>query len=100
MKIEITREMDITNVNLSGRLDTNTSPELQSKLEDYYKQEEFQLVLNFAELEYVSSAGLRVILIIQKKANELKGKLTLKQVNPDIMEVFLMTGFLDLLTIE
>ena len=100
MIINIRTEQDVTYFELTGRMDTNTSPELQSKLEEYYSKEGFQLVLDFSGLEFVSSSGLRVLLLTQKKAKALNGKMVIRQVNPEIMEVFEMTGFLDILTIE
>lgn len=100
MKIDIKNEQDITYIDLTGRIDTNTSPELQSKLEEYYNKVGFQLILNFEGIDYISSAGLRVLLLIQKKANAVKGTMVLKNVSPEIKEVFEMTGFLDILTIE
>ena len=100
MRIDIHDEQEMTYVDLMGRLDTSTSPELQSKLMEYYNKEGFHIVLNFAELEYVSSAGLRVLLMIQKKAIALNGKMILRLVNSEIREVFEMTGFLDFLIIE
>lgn len=81
---------------LKGRLDTNTAPQLEQSLElDGVKE----LVLDFSELEYISSAGLRVVLAAQKKMNE-KGSMKLTNVNETIMEVFEITGFTDILTIE
>ena len=100
MRIDIKNEQGITYIDLTGRMDTNTSPEFQSKLEEYYNKEGFCIVLNFEALEFVSSAGLRVLLMIQKKANGLNGKLILKNVSLEIKEVFEMTGFVDFLTIE
>lgn len=100
MKIDIKNEQDITHIDLTGRIDTNSSPELQSKLEEYYNKAGFQLILNFEGIDYVSSAGLRVLLLIQKKANAVKGTMVLKNVSPEIKEVFEMTGFLDILTLE
>lgn len=99
MKIDIKNEQGITHIDLMGRLDTTTSPVLQSELEDYYNKEGFHIVLNFAGLEFISSAGLRVMLLTQKKAKELKGEMLIQNVNPEIMEVFEMTGFSDILTI-
>lgn len=100
MKIEIKKEGEIFVVELEGRMDTNTSPDFQKELEDYYSKEGFNLILDFDKLDFVSSAGLRVLLLIQKKAKALSGKLVIKNVKPEIKEVFDMTGFSDILTIE
>ena len=81
-----------------GRLDTTTAPELEAAI-DACAAEITDLVLDCGELEYVSSAGLRVILKAQKLMNA-KGAMKLTHVNETIMEVFDITGFADILTIE
>lgn len=83
---------------LSGRLDTTTSPELE-KAVDGVLEGVRDLTFDMSELEYISSAGLRVILKAQKAMNA-KGSMKLTGVNDSIMEVFDITGFLDILTIE
>ena len=81
-------------VAISGRLDTTTAPELEKELDfTGITSVEFDL----ADLEYVSSAGLRVILMVQKN---MKGNFVLKNVKPEIMEIFQLTTFADILTIE
>lgn len=82
---------------LEGRLDTTTAPQLETeckKIGDATK-----LVMDFKRLDYVSSAGLRVILAAQKVMNK-QGKMIIKNVSDNIMEVFEITGFVDILTIE
>ena len=83
---------------VSGRLDTPTAPELENEL-DIVLSGLKELTFDFANLEYVSSAGLRVILKAQKAMNA-QGSMKLTGVNDSIMEVFDITGFLDILTIE
>ena len=83
---------------VSGRLDTQTAPELENELDSVLSGIK-DLTLDFANLEYVSSAGLRVILKAQKAMNT-QGSMKLTGVNDSIMEVFDITGFLDILTIE
>lgn len=83
---------------LIGRLDTNTAPLLEAELGDNLNGVT-ELILDFVELEYISSAGLRVILSAQKAMNS-KGKMVIKNVCADIMDVFDITGFSDILTIE
>lgn len=85
-------------LNLSGRLDTTTAPELEAALKESLAGVT-ALILDFAELNYISSAGLRVLLSAQKTMNK-QGSMTLKHVNEDIQEVFDITGFSDILTIE
>ena len=83
---------------VEGRLDTQTAPELEAQL-DAVLPEAKELVFDMTNLEYVSSAGLRVILKAQKAMN-MQGSMKLTGVNDSIMEVFDITGFLDILTIE
>ena len=83
---------------VSGRLDTQTAPELEKELDSVLADIK-ELTFDFKELEYVSSAGLRVILKAQKAMNA-QGSMKLTGVNDSIMEVFDITGFLDILTIE
>lgn len=83
---------------VSGRLDTQTAPELEAEL-DAVLEDASDLTFDMTNLEYVSSAGLRVILKAQKVMNT-KGSMKLTGVNDSIMEVFDITGFLDILTIE
>ena len=83
---------------VSGRLDTQTAPELEKELDSVLADIK-ELTFDFANLEYVSSAGLRVILKAQKAMNA-QGSMKLTGVNDSIMEVFDITGFLDILTIE
>ena len=88
---------DLT-VALSGRLDTVTAPELESELASSLDDVE-NLVIDMTDLEYISSAGLRVLLTAQKTMNQ-KGTMKLTNVNETVMEIFDVTGFVDILTIE
>lgn len=97
MTINKNLEGEKLNVAVEGRLDTSTAPELEKELSDLTGVKE--LVLDFSKLEYVSSAGLRVLLASQKAMNA-QGKMLIKNVNETIMEVFEITGFADILTIE
>ena len=87
-----------TQLKVSGRLDTSTAPELESTIDNFLSGVE-ELVMDFEGLEYVSSAGLRVILKAQKLMNK-QGSMKIVNVNDTIMEVFDITGFADVLTIE
>lgn len=82
---------------LEGRLDTVTAPELETELKDSLEPVK-ELVLDMADLEYISSAGLRVLLTAQKNMNQ-KGSMKLINVNETVMEIFDVTGFVDILTI-
>ena len=88
----------LTTFEIIGRLDTITAPELEATI-DACAAGLQELVLDCSALEYVSSAGLRVILKAQKLMSE-QGELKLTNVNETIMEVFEITGFSDILTIE
>ena len=83
---------------VSGRLDTQTAPEMEAELDAVLSGLK-ELTFDMTNLEYVSSAGLRVILKAQKAMNA-QGSMKLTGVNDNIMEVFDITGFLDILTIE
>ena len=85
-------------VTLTGRLDTSTAPELEAELETLLPTTPV-LTFDLAKLEYISSAGLRVILKAQKAMNQ-KGSMKLIHVPETVMEVFDITGFVDFLTIE
>ena len=83
---------------LNGRLDTTTAPELENAIKENINGVT-NLVMDFAGLEYLSSAGLRVILSAQKTMNK-QGEMVIRNVNETINEVFEITGFIDILTIE
>jgi anti-sigma B factor antagonist len=95
----ITKNADGENLTLAidGRIDTITAPEFEKEIDAI--ADVTQLVLDFSGVEYISSAGLRVVLKAQKLMNQ-KGKMKLINVNDDVMDVFDITGFLDILTIE
>ena len=84
---------------LEGRLDTMTAPELEAELSKSMSSAD-SLTLDFSKLDYISSAGLRVLLFAQKTVSSFDGKMLVKNVKPEIMEVFEITGFTDILTIE
>ena len=83
---------------VGGRLDTVTAPELEKEMKDSIEGVE-KLVLDFASLDYISSAGLRVVLAAQKIMNK-QGEMIVKNVNETVNEIFEITGFCDVLTIE
>ena len=98
MTIEIKRSAEEITIELAGRLDTTTAPALEKTITDDVA-DVMNLVLNLKELEYISSAGLRVLLAAQKKLQNT-GSMKVTHVCEEIMEVFEMTGFVDILTIE
>ena len=98
MTIEIKRNADETAIELVGRLDTTTAPALDKTISNDIEGTK-TLILDFQNLEYISSAGLRVVLGAQKKMQKL-GSMKVINVCEEVMEVFEMTGFADILTIE
>ncbi|MBO7549362.1 MAG: STAS domain-containing protein [Clostridia bacterium] len=85
-------------ISLEGRLDTTTSPAFEQELKESLEGVEL-LTLDFEKLDYISSAGLRVLLSAQKTMNK-QGEMKIKNVNETILEIFEVTGFNDILTIE
>jgi len=98
MTIEKIAEGNKLTIALSGRLDTTTAPKLETELKQNISGVK-ELVLDLAALEYLSSAGLRVLLSAQKVMNR-QGCMVVRNVNEVIMEIFEVTGFVDVLTIE
>ena len=98
MTIEIKRNAEETVIEIAGRLDTTTAPALDNTITNDLEGTK-NLVLDFKSLEYISSAGLRVLLSAQKKMQKI-GSMRVTNVCEVVMEVFEMTGFADILTIE
>ncbi len=85
-------------VKVEGRIDTNTSPDLEMELKSSLDGVT-ELIFDFTDVDYISSAGLRVLLSAQKTMNK-QGSMKLTGVRSEIMEIFEVTGFTDILTIE
>lgn len=98
MTITKTQNQNSLTLSLEGRLDTTTSPQLEAELSASLGGVT-HLTLDLSNLAYLSSAGLRVILSAQKRMNK-QGQMVVRNVNDTIMEVFEVTGFVDILTIE
>ncbi len=98
MNIRKTLEDEKLTVALEGRLDTVTAPQLEGELRTAVNGVA-ALVFDFSALEYVSSAGLRVLLSAQKVMNR-QGSMSIRNVSPEIMDIFEVTGFVDILNIE
>ena len=98
MNISKTAEGNTLQIEIEGRLDTTTAPQLEKELKDSLSGVE-NLEMDFSNLEYLSSAGLRVLLAAQKTMNK-QGEMVIRGVNDTIMEIFEVTGFIDILTVE
>lgn len=100
--MEIKKTVDGKNliIAISGRLDTVTAPELEKELSDSAIDGAETVTLDMSELEYVSSTGLRVILVLHKNVSKFGGALKIINVNSMIMELFKMTGMSDYLDIQ
>ena len=98
MTIEIKRNAEATIIEIIGRLDTTTAPALDKAINEDIGDTK-NLVLNVKAMEYISSAGLRVLLGAQKKMQKI-GSMKVVNVCEEVMEVFEMTGFADILVIE
>ena len=96
LMIEKEQDANVLTLRMEGRLDTTTAPQLETEIKALNGVT--SLTLDLAKLEYLSSAGLRVILAAQKTMNQ-QGEMVVRNVCEDIMEVFEITGFSDILTI-
>lgn len=99
MTINMNRDGADLTLTLEGRLDTTTAPQLEAELRPALADGVENLTVDLKALDYVSSAGLRVLLSAQKIMNK-QGEMTVRNVNEAVMEVFEVTGFVDLLNIE
>ena len=101
MEVKKTNEEGHALYHIKGRIDTQTAPELQSMLDESFANGEKNLTLDFKEVDYMSSAGLRTVLYAQKRINTISGAdMVIINVQPVVMEVFEMTGFTDFLKIN
>ena len=98
LNIEKNKGGNALNIALEGRLDTTTSPQLEGELNGALDGVT-NLTFDFSKLEYISSAGLRVLLSAQKTMNK-QGDMTVTHVSEEVMEIFEVTGFSDILTIK
>lgn len=98
MKISTIKEAQTLTISVTGSINTVTAPELEKKLREDWNGISV-LIFDFADVEYISSAGLRVVMVADRHMTA-DGKLILKNVNGDVMEIFEMTGFVELLNFE
>ena len=90
---------NVGTLSLIGRLDTVTSNQLSDELENIFKEDLIKLVLDFAGIEYISSAGLRVLIVAQKKIASLDRKMEIVNAGDSVKEIFRITGFSNILTV-
>ncbi len=100
MDIKTINENGTVTITLAGRLDTITQESLAKELDTVFSGEKAALVFDIASLDYISSAGLRVLLTAQKKINALGTTMKIVGAKPEIKEIFDMTGFSEIMTIE
>lgn len=93
MVIKITYEADFTLISIEGSLDTNTSKEADDQFIKLLEEGNYKLLIDFSNLEYISSSGLRILLATSKKLKPLKGDLRICGLNETVNEVFEISGF-------
>jgi anti-sigma B factor antagonist len=100
MEVKITEKDNVMTAQLIGRLDTAVSQEVATALQPVIDQANKTIVLDCKELSYISSSGLRIFLTIRKAAAGKGGKVIVRDINNEIRQVFMMTGFLNLFEIQ
>lgn len=100
MKVEISQKDNQVLVAVEGRVDTLTSSDFEKQLSPYFSMQGIELVLDCAAMEYISSAGLRVVLMAHKSITAKGGRFIIRNLNNEVRSVFDMTGFSRILTIE
>ena len=98
MQIDQLKERSTLTMKVSGRLDTMTAPQLESEITGHLDGIT-EFIMDFTDLEYISSAGLRVLLVTSKMMKG-KGRFVIRNINETVREIFEVTGFLDILTVE
>lgn len=93
METQVEEKGDVVVVRVEGRLDAASSPQLEEKINAIIDQGHFKLILNLSGVEYLSSAGMRLLLAASKKLKHLEGKLVACSLSDDVMEVIKMAGF-------
>ena len=99
MEVKFNKQDSTLTVAISGNIDTVTAPELDTKLQENLSGMK-DLILDFAAVDYISSAGLRVILMANQQLEDADGTMTIKNANDDVRDVFEMTGFDSLLNLD
>ena len=100
MEVKLTEKDNVMTAELIGRLDTAVSQEVATALQPVIDQADKTIILDCKELSYISSSGLRIFLTIRKAAAGKGGKVIVRDINNEIRQVFMMTGFLNLFEIQ
>lgn len=100
MEIKQEKKGEVVIIGLVGRLDANTAGQLEKKILPLIDEGEKKLLIDFSELEYISSAGLRLLLLTAKKLKNIKGKIVLCSMKEYIKEIFEIAGFTPIFTIR
>jgi len=100
MKIENRESQGIQIVAFEGNLDTNTSPEAEKKINELIDAGNQKLLVNFEQLNFIASSGLRILLATVKKLNASGGDLQICSLNPTVQEVFDISGFITILNVK
>lgn len=100
MKITINKKSELTLVQLDGRMETTNASDFEIQVHPLADESNVHLVLDCENINYISSSGLRQLLMLLKKINNNNGKLVIKNLKSEIKEIFDMTGFTPLFTIE
>ena len=99
MTINVERDFEIVTLEITGRLDTTTAPNLESVINELFDDTK-ELIFDMSGVEYISSAGIRVLLGAYKKINSTQGKFRIEKANDMVREVFEMTGLSEMLVEE
>ena len=100
MEIKIEKENNVSTVHFIGRLDTPAAQEVAKQLEPLQEDASGTIVLDCKQLSYISSSGLRIFLTLRKAAASKGGQVIVQDINDDIRQVFMMTGFLNLFEVR
>lgn len=99
MKIIVEQQADTIVAKLQGRLDTAAAQEVMPDMQQLAQQADKHIILDCEELQYISSSGLRLFLTLRKESAAKSGKLQVRNITPDVQQVFMMTGFISLFDI-
>ena len=100
MKIDITQNNNSVIVAVAGRLDTTTAPEFEQEIKSFFSAQGLELVMDCSAMEYISSAGLRVVLVAHRAITANGGRFIVRNLTGAVRSVFDLTGFSRILTIE